>query len=207
MLEWDIQIVTYSVNTDGTSNKATGCRWTVTKYADALAASEFGKTIFQPGHPATEVPYADITEAQMIGWVQQVTELVSLEQRLDAQLTAVAQVTEAEGKPWETALPQWVVNVAYEVDDVVERGSMSYQCIQAHTSNTTWPPEHTPALWNHYTPSEEGGPAPWVQPTGAHDAYTTGDRVTHNSATWLCDAANNVWEPGVYGWTVEHPPT
>lgn len=46
-------------------------------------------------------------------------------------------------------------------------------------------------------------PAPpaWVQPTGAHDAYQIGNKVTHNGSVWTCTVANNVWEPGVYGWT------
>ena len=46
----------------------------------------------------------------------------------------------------------------------------------------------------------DGGVAAWVQPTGAHDAYQTGDRVTHNNKTWVSTRANNVWEPGVFGW-------
>ena len=46
----------------------------------------------------------------------------------------------------------------------------------------------------------DGGVAAWVQPTGAHDAYQTGDRVTHNNKTWVSTHANNVWEPGVFGW-------
>ena len=46
----------------------------------------------------------------------------------------------------------------------------------------------------------EGGVAAWVQPTGAHDAYQTNDRVTHNNKTWISTHADNVWEPGVFGW-------
>ena len=46
----------------------------------------------------------------------------------------------------------------------------------------------------------DGGVAAWVQPTGAHDAYQTNDRVTHNNKTWVSTHANNVWEPGVFGW-------
>ena len=47
----------------------------------------------------------------------------------------------------------------------------------------------------------DGGVAAWVQPTGAHDAYQTNDRVTHNNKTWISTHANNVWEPGVFGWS------
>lgn len=43
---------------------------------------------------------------------------------------------------------------------------------------------------------------PWVQPTGAHDAYQIGDRVAFNGSTYesLIDA--NVWSPAAYpaGW-------
>ena len=46
----------------------------------------------------------------------------------------------------------------------------------------------------------DGGVAAWVMPTGAHDAYQTGDRVTHNNKTWVSTHADNVWEPGVSGW-------
>ena len=53
---------------------------------------------------------------------------------------------------------------------------------------------------------------PWVQPLDQYDAYKlvnsfTGlpDRCTHNSFTWEVTQAdgsgNNIWEPGVFGWT------
>ena len=68
--------------------------------------------------------------------------------------------------------------------------------------------------WNTWTPGVSGwrenatdaGPAEWRQPTGAHDAYHLGDRVTHLGQVWECTAGDgagvNSWEPGVYGWTV-----
>lgn len=40
----------------------------------------------------------------------------------------------------------------------------------------------------------------WIQPTGAHDAYNTGDRVTWNGILWESTIDANVWEPGVSGW-------
>jgi hypothetical protein len=41
----------------------------------------------------------------------------------------------------------------------------------------------------------------WVQPTGAHDAYTdVGTVVWHNGRLWRSTTPNNVWEPGVSGW-------
>lgn len=33
------------------------------------------------------------------------------------------------------------------------------------------------------------------------NAYKIGDEVTHNDKNWMSMIDNNVWEPGVYGWT------
>lgn len=40
----------------------------------------------------------------------------------------------------------------------------------------------------------------WSQPVGAVDTYPLGAKVSHNGKKWVSTAANNVWEPGVYGW-------
>ena len=93
--------------------------------------------------------------------------------------------------------PMWAISRAYAVDDRVQHGGTLYKCVQAHTSQADWTPDATPALWK--TVSIDEYPE-WVQPTGAHDAYNIGDKVTHNGKTWVSDVDNNVWEPGVYGW-------
>jgi len=73
-----------------------------------------------------------------------------------------------------------------------------YKCVQAHTSQLDWNPANVPALFTQITPA--GQIDDWVQPTGAQDAYQIGDKVTHNGFTWESINANNVWEPGVFGW-------
>jgi hypothetical protein len=40
----------------------------------------------------------------------------------------------------------------------------------------------------------------WIQPQGTVGMYQIGDKVLHDGFTWQSTAANNVWEPGVYGW-------
>ena len=74
-----------------------------------------------------------------------------------------------------------------------------YRCVQAHTSQADWTPPAVPALWVR-TSTEEW--PEWIQPTGAHDAYAKGDKVTHNGQHWVSDLDGNIWEPGVYGWSV-----
>jgi hypothetical protein len=66
----------------------------------------------------------------------------------------------------------------------------------------SWEPGTLNGGWFDLAPPS-GEPEPWVQPTGSHDSYNVGDLVTHNGSTWVSDVAGNVWEPGVYGWTVQ----
>lgn len=39
-----------------------------------------------------------------------------------------------------------------------------------------------------------------VQPTGAHDACNTGDKVSYRGKHYICKADANVYAPEVYGW-------
>ena len=45
----------------------------------------------------------------------------------------------------------------------------------------------------------------WVQPTGAHDAYGVGDKVTYNGKYYVSKIAGNVWSPDAYpaGWEAQ----
>ena len=43
----------------------------------------------------------------------------------------------------------------------------------------------------------------WVQPTGAHDAYSKSSKVSHASKRWVSNVNANVWQPGVSGWTLQ----
>ena len=98
-----------------------------------------------------------------------------------------------------TALfPDWEDGKAYAVGDRVKYNGLLYRCVQAHTSQSDWTPDKTPALWVR-TSTEEW--PEWIQPTGAHDAYNKGDKVSHNEKHWVSDIDANVYEPGVYGWT------
>lgn len=95
----------------------------------------------------------------------------------------------------------WVTDKGYAVGKIVTRPNGNlYKCVQAHRSQADWTPEATPALWTKIGDPTEEYPE-WSQPLGAHDAYPLGAKVSHNGKKWTSDVANNVWEPGVYGWT------
>lgn len=100
---------------------------------------------------------------------------------------------------------EWQYPKAYVVDEMFKYGvnadgeTQLYKVIQAHTSQADWTPDTQAALYKAVGFTDTGTPI-WTQPLGAHDAYQTGDVVSHKGELWISTADNNVWEPGVYGW-------
>ena len=93
--------------------------------------------------------------------------------------------------------PMWAIGRAYAAGDRVQHGGILYKCVQAHTSQADWTPDATPALWVVVSIDEY---PEWVQPTGAHDAYNTGDKVSYNGKHYVCTIDGNAYAPDVYGW-------
>ena len=90
--------------------------------------------------------------------------------------------------------------VAYTLNDIRQYNGLLYRCVQAHTSQESWTPEAAASLWTRIADPAQEWPE-WIQPTGAHNAYAKGAKVSHNGKHWISDVGANVWEPGVYGWT------
>lgn len=91
-------------------------------------------------------------------------------------------------------------SVAYALNDIRQYNGLLYRCVQAHTSQESWTPEAAASLWTRIADPAQEWPE-WIQPTGAHNAYAQGAKVSHNGKHWISDVDANVWEPGVYGWT------
>ena len=98
------------------------------------------------------------------------------------------------------AFMPWRAGLQVTTGQILRYGDDIYRVIQSHTTQTDWTPDKTPALFAKISLEEF---PQWVQPTGAHDAYMKGAKVSHNSKHWISDADNNIWEPGVYGWSEE----
>ena len=94
----------------------------------------------------------------------------------------------------------WVYPADYKIGNLRRYNGRLYKCIGDHTSQADWAPDVAVSLWAPTSDPAEEYPA-WSQPVGAHDAYNTGDKVSHNAKHWTSDVDSNVWEPGVYGWT------
>ena len=97
--------------------------------------------------------------------------------------------------------PAWAADTAYPVGIRVRYEDKLYRCEQAHTSQTGWEPDKTPALWTEV--AEPGEIPVWRQPTGAQDAYMTGDKVhypTKDDAVYISVIDYNTYSPETYGW-------
>ena len=124
------------------------------------------------------------------------------------QLYAVT-LTDEQAMEVATIYPAWGIGRSYSVGEVVTYGTNSvgdpqlYRIVQAHTSQSDWTPDITPALYDAFGLDEQGYPV-WSQPAGAHDAYNTGDIVNYNGTLYKSLIDGNVWAPDAYpaGWEV-----
>ena len=174
-----------------------------------LVANYVSEVAIPTNYVLAQIPYDTVTVADCQAWV---TELHGqrIQDGLDAAMAAQAKPEVRNGFPWNNSYPDWVLGHAYSVGDIVGYWTplppyqipefVMFKCVQAHISQSDWTPPAVPALWTiYYDPA--AGPQPWVQPTGAQDAYAIGAQVTHNGNLWESTVADNVWEPGVFGWT------
>jgi hypothetical protein len=125
--------------------------------------------------------------------------IIEQARKIRADMNAItATLTDEQGLELIALFEPWALK-AYAVGDRVRHGDKLYKCVQAHTAQDNWTPDATPALW---TPiSVEEYPL-WVQPTGAQDAYMTGDKVTFEGKRYISVIDNNTWSPTAYpqGW-------
>lgn len=141
---------------------------------------ESGELIFQ-----TAVQIQTVEETSGIAFV------------LMAEAGSIDPVTAAEHAE---LFAEWAYPVSYTMGQIRRYGGTLYKCVQAHTSQEDWTPDTAQSLWSKTSDPAEEWPE-WVQPIGAHDAYSLGAKVSHKEKHWTSDVDSNVWEPGVYGWT------
>ena len=100
---------------------------------------------------------------------------------------------------------------AYKKGDIVNYKGTLYRSL---IDGNVWSPDVYAAGWelvkeNPEEPEEPEEPVTeeypdWVRPTGAHDAYNTGDIVKYNGKLYQSTMNGNVWAPDEYpsGWTL-----
>lgn len=121
---------------------------------------------------------------------------------LRAMIEALAvNLDDEEAVSYTELFPTWASDTEYAVGDRVRYEDILYNCLQAHTSQSDWTPTDAPSLWAKVLIPDPDVIPVWEQPDSTNP-YMKGDKVTHNGQTWESDIDNNVWEPGVYGWSV-----
>ena len=100
--------------------------------------------------------------------------------------------------------PKWETGKEYTIGNRVQHDGKLYECVNSHTSQADWTPPAAVSLWDEVKVDPETGYDEWQQPTGAHDAYNTGDRVIYNGSVYESKIDGNVWALDAYpaGWVL-----
>ena len=99
---------------------------------------------------------------------------------------------------------QWddQIGKTLKVGEYINYNKILYKVLQEHTVQEEWKPDVSPSLFAKVLIDPTGETIlEWQQPDSTNP-YMKGDKVTHNGITYVCDIDNNVWEPGVHGWSV-----
>lgn len=129
-----------------------------------------------------------IFSAMMKLAVQQARQITDDKQALELQILY---------KEWNRQLGRQLNQGEY-----IQHEGVLYKVLQPHTAQESWAPDVTPSLFAKVLVDPTGETIlAWEQPDSTNP-YMKGDKVKHNGQTYESIVDNNVWEPGVYGWTV-----
>lgn len=98
--------------------------------------------------------------------------------------------------------PEWSgESVSYKKNDRFMYHDKFYKVLQNHTSQADWIPDTASSLYVEIANPAEEWPE-FKQPTGAHDAYNKGDKVTFEGKKYVSLIDANVYSPSAYpnGW-------
>lgn len=148
---------------------------------------------------------ANVVSAQLGG---QVDEKAAEQFRFALQKFA-ATLTEEQAMEVATIYDEWKVGWNYKAHAYFTFGVNSvgdpqlYKVVKDHTSQADWIPSEQPSLYTAIGLDDSGYPV-WSQPTGAHDAYNTGDVVDYNGTLYESLIDGNTYSPEAYpsGWRI-----
>ena len=100
----------------------------------------------------------------------------------DGQRTELIALARDKAKPEATYAP-----LQEQIDALSVRLDALAARVTAIEAGTPAEPPAEPDEWPEY-----------IQPTGAHDAYGVGDKITYNGQHYICQMAGCVWSPDAY---------
>ena len=97
--------------------------------------------------------------------------------------------------------PLWKEGVTYSEGNRVQYKDKLYKVLQDHTSQSDWTPDTASSLFVEISDPNIEYPE-FVQPTGSHDAYSKGSKITFEGKKYVSLIDSNVWSPVSYpsGW-------
>lgn len=143
-----------------------------------------GSQIYRIGLKQIELPIEDVTEVQYA---------------LDF---AIMTMSDEQALNCIPIFPDWDGNgKKYTKNDRCKYNGKLYKVLLDHTSQADWTPDTAVSLFVEVADPSIEYPD-FKQPTGAHDAYNTGDKVTFNGKHYICKTDACTWSPSDYpaGW-------
>ena len=101
--------------------------------------------------------------------------------------------------------PEWLGNgITYKANDRLMYNDKFYKVLQDHISQSDWTPDTASSLYVEIADPSNEYPE-FKQPTGAHDAYAKGSKVTFEGKHYISLIDANVYSPTAYpaGWQLE----
>ncbi len=98
-----IQFKIANLDRDTADGFVTTVHWTASKTSNDFSAGSYGTVGFTKEDGVNLIPYADLTESVVIGWVEAALgaeTLAAMEASYDAQIAEQQAPTKATGTPW-----------------------------------------------------------------------------------------------------------
>ena len=93
-----MQITINQLNREAATGIITTVHWSASKTSGEHTASSYGSVGLTAGD--TVIPFADVTEANVLAWLGTAMDLEAMEASLDTQLAALAAPAVLDGMPW-----------------------------------------------------------------------------------------------------------
>lgn len=195
----DAEIDGDHTNKSETDQIAMGLMWFSTRYIPEYATQLTNKKVED-----VDKAVQDIKQATD-GGLAKIDEAVKKAESVAGIINTIVKsvdLTDDARKAIADQYPPYETGKGYIAGNVVNYNDTLYEVVQGHTSQDDWKPDTTASLYklliNPSTPSGETVVADFKQPTGAHDAYKKGDKVTFNGKVYESLADANVYSPSGY---------
>lgn len=93
-----MQLSINQLNREASTGIITTVHWSASKTSGGFTASSYGSAGLTAGDSI--IPFADVTEANVLAWLGSVLDLAEMEASLDTQLAALAAPAVLNGMPW-----------------------------------------------------------------------------------------------------------